>query len=247
MATMHCIDYAHSFVCTSGPKNSPRFWVESRCRLIDEKHGTKLDYYQCGSCKSENTFAKKNLFIKDNYDFLPVFGEDSSFVLFRRHVYCNSNYAECGDAGSALWRNIWGTCFFKIKEAKSAHLLKNNKEIIQATNEGKPVIARTEIWNMDTKMRVIIEYPVKTKNINEEKMIYQVDTGPVIFPDITRRYTRKVESLHLAFVAFNVPQFADFVIEEPTPVIKDGKEVCLVYHYSRIESLESRNSLFVIL
>jgi len=31
-----------------------------------------MDYYQCASCKSENTFAERDLFQKDNYDFLPV-------------------------------------------------------------------------------------------------------------------------------------------------------------------------------
>ena len=37
---------------------------------------TIYGYYQCGSCKSEHTFAEKNLFINPNYDFLPVFGEE---------------------------------------------------------------------------------------------------------------------------------------------------------------------------
>ncbi|HIE29247.1 TPA: hypothetical protein EYP66_18400 [Candidatus Poribacteria bacterium] len=50
--------------------------MESRCRLIDDTDGTFTDYYQCGSCKSEHTFAEKNLFQDPNYDFLPVFGND---------------------------------------------------------------------------------------------------------------------------------------------------------------------------
>ncbi len=83
-------------------------------------------------------------------------------------------------------------------------------------------------------------------NANEEKGLYQVDTGPVLFPDLTRRYDRKVEALRLAFVAFNATGFADFVIEQLTPIVQEGREVCKVYHYSGIVSLPARNTVFVV-
>ena len=68
------LDYGRSFVIGRAPANEVRFWVESRTRWIDERAGTHEDYVQCGSCKSEDTFAEKDLFLRDNYDFLPVFG-----------------------------------------------------------------------------------------------------------------------------------------------------------------------------
>ena len=95
-------------------------------------------------------------------------------------------------------------------------------------------------------MRAIIEYPVKTININDERDIYQVDTGPVAWPDLSRRCERNVEAISLAFVAFNVPHFADFVIEAPTPIVEGGREVCRVHHYSRRVSLAARNRLFCV-
>ena len=45
------------------------------------------------------------------------------------------------------------------------------------------------------------------------------------------------EALSLAFVAFNAPGSADFVIEGPTPIAESGREVARVYHYSRLESM----------
>ena len=75
--------------------------------------------------------------------------------------------------------------------------------------------------------RAIIECPVKTMNMDEQADIYQVDTGMVLFPDLSKRCDRqKIETFSLAFVAFNAPHFADFVIEKPTPIIKDGVEDC---------------------
>ena len=56
---MNPLDYGRSFIIGNGPANEVRFWVESRTRLIDVRTGTYEDYLQCGSCKSENTFAGK--------------------------------------------------------------------------------------------------------------------------------------------------------------------------------------------
>ena len=245
MSEMECIDYGRSYVCTTGPANAPRFWVESRCRIMDEQNDTHLDFCQCGSCKSENTFAKKDLFQAVSYDFLPVFGEDESYVIFRRHASFDAYYAEFGDAGSALWEG-WGSPSFELLAAEPIQLLDTNEIIIKATMKALPIIGQTEIWNSKTLMRAIIEYPVKTMNINEERRVYQVDTGPVLLPDLECRYERPVESLRLAFVAFNVPHFADFVVEQPTPVIVDGKEVCKVYHYSGIQTTDAVNTLWAI-
>ena len=83
-------------------------------------------------------------------------------------------------------------------------------------------------------------------NIDEEADIYQVDTGIVLFPDLSNRYDRQIEMFSLAYVAFNASHFADFVIERPTAIIKNGVEVAQVHHYSDIRSLEAKNTLFCI-
>jgi len=237
---MNCIDYSNSFICTVGNGNAPRFWVESRCRLIDDTDGTFTDYYQCGSCKSERTFAEKDLFQAPNYDFLPFFSKDYT-AIFRRHAYRNDNYIEYRKA-----EDIWGGNLLEINEAKPVQILDSNEKIIQATRKCLPIVSQTEIWDSGSKMRAIIECPVKTMNIDEKQCIYQVDTGPILFPDLSKRYERQIEALSLAYVAFNVPHFADFVIEQPTPIIENGKEVAWVYHYSGIRSLEAKNVVLCI-
>ena len=237
---MTCLDYGRSFVCTNGPANAPQFWVESRCTLIDERAGTAEDFYQCASCKSEDTFAEKDLFRDPNYDFLPVFGRED-VAIFRRHAFCNENYVQYVKGG-----NIWGGPRFMIRESKGAREAKDGAEVVQAALKGVPFVSQTEVWNGATGMRAVIECPVKTMNANEEKGLYQVDTGPVLFPDLTRRYDRWIEALRMAFVAFNAPGFADFVIEQPTPIVQEGREVCQVYHYSGIVSLPARNTVFVV-
>jgi hypothetical protein len=80
-------------------------------------------------------------------------------------------------------------------------------------------------------------------NISYPKKMYQVDTGPVAFPDLSKRYDIEIDCLNLAFIAFNTPHFADFVIEAPTPIIDGEKEVVTVYHYSKMVTMNAMNRI----
>ena len=234
------LDYGLSFIGSEGPENAVRFWVESRTRIIDDRSKVTEDYYQCGSCKSEDTFAERELFCKDNYDFLPVFGPRHA-VIFRRKVRLNDNYRSIQAEIPA-----WGGRIHRLKPARQSRRLDTNAEIRKTTHAGLPLVARTELRNDGNGLRAVIEYPVKTVNINDARNIYQVDTGPLAFPDLEARTDRLAESIHLAFVAFNVAHFADFVIETSTPIHGDGRELCRVHHYSELRSLPALNTLYCI-
>ena len=234
---MNPLDYGRSFIIGNGPAHEVRFWVESRTRLIDERTGTYEDYLQCGSCKSENTFAEKDLFQEVNYDFLPVFGPQWG-VVFRRQAQLEENYREIRPA--AEW---WNGQEYHLQEGKARELA-SNAEILEATYTNVPIIAQVEIVDTGSGLRAFVECPVKTMNTNRERQQYQVDSGPVMLPDL-ERHERSVEGLRLAYVAFNVPQFADFVVEAPT-VIGKVSATAEVYHYSDLISLQTTNRLFAL-
>jgi hypothetical protein len=120
------------------------------------------------------------------------------------------------------------------------------EKIRDATAAGIPIVARTEISNADTGLTAILECPCKTMNVSHPRRMYQVDTGPIAFPDLSRRYDIQISCLSLAFLAFNAPHFADFVIEIPTPIMEDEKEVATVYHYSKTISLCANNKVFAL-
>jgi len=48
------------------------------------------------------------------------------------------------------------------------------------------------------------------------------------------------------FIAFNRWDFAEFILERPTPVIVRGSEVCKVYHYSNPFEMPVKNRLLAI-
>jgi hypothetical protein len=237
---MQVLDYGASFLSGIASFNTVRFWVESRLRVVDEASGAVADYYQCGSCKSEDTFAEHDLFYEDNYDFLPIFGPEWGAV-FRRHAYLNEGYRSVQAA-----HELWGGQRYHLRERADAREIVSNEEICAATAGWEPLVARTEIRDEAAGRRAVLEYPVKTMNIHPETGKYQVDTGPVVLPDLSLPLDRQPHGFALAFVAFNTPHAADFVIEAPTTVTNAAGQTCQIYHYSRRVSLAAQNTLYAL-
>lgn len=235
-----CLDYGLSFVCNSASFNAVRFWIESRTILIDDKSGQRVEFYQCASCKSEHTFAAKDLFQKDNYDFLPIFGGED-LLIFRRPARLFDRYRTVTKEAK-----VWGKPTFRLRPARQVRLLETWEQLRDATAEGLPLVSQTEIANAETGLRAVIECPIKTMNVSLDQKLYQVDTGPVAWPDLARRFEPPIDSLSLAFVAFNAPGFADFVVEQPTPLVENGKQVGRIYHYSGPFSLPAKNRLLAV-
>ena len=244
---MKLLDYGCSYICFSGPENAVRFWIESRTRIIDEERGRTEDYYQCGACKSEHTWTTDKparfLFSEDNHDFTPVFGPDYS-VIFRRKAYLSDRYRTVVSLASEF--AAFGSPAATTKEARGVRRLATSTAIREAAHAALPLVARVELTNHQSCRKAIIECPVKTININAERNLYQVDTGPVAWPDLAVRSTRLADTIALAFVAFNSFSAADFIVEAPTPLVQDGQETHKVHHYSHILRSPARTSIYAI-
>ncbi len=235
---MNVVDYGRSFLAGKADFNQVRFQVESRTRLIDERSGECADYWQCASCKSEDTFAERDLFYEDNYDFLPAFGPEWG-VVWRRHGCLNEDYRSVRPSVQ-----LWDGQDCHIVECPHARLLESNELIRAASAAWEPIVARVEFSNEQTQLRAIIECPVKTLNARAKDNVYQVDTGPLVVPDL-QRHERPPEGFALGFVAFSRPDWADFVLEVPTEIGSDAG-TCRVYHYSRRLTVKSVNSLYAV-
>lgn len=239
-ASPRCLDYGQSFVCNTAAFNAVRMWIESRTTILDPQAGTHTDYYQCGSCKSEHTFAPRDLFSEDNYDFLPIFGDDRVLVIRRR--------ATVREPHRQIKRmdEMWGKPVVRLREPAVVIELDTWEKVRDATAAGIPIVTQTELHNPDTGLRAIIECPCKTMNISHPKRMYQVDTGPVALPDLTRRYDPQIESLSLAFIAFNTADIAYFVADAPTPVPSAARAVATIHHYSKLSNLPARNCVLAL-
>ncbi len=253
----NCIDFGRSFINGNGSAavgkdnpthNDPRFWIESVVRLVDERDPTAATYFQCGSCKSENTFTAKgpgDLFMEGNYDFIPVFGL-ADMLIFRRKAFMDvTPYKSIIRASD---NQPWGRPDVHLVTSEKVRRLDTFQEFVEASRAFLPIVGKTAIANRETGQRAEIEYPVKTINIHYNPDVIQIDTGPVVYPDISHRCDSWAQSLSLAFIAYETrtSAFADFILEKPTPIEIGGKEVCRVIHYSHRLSIPADNTLWVM-
>jgi len=236
---METCDFSRSFVTfvTKNRTNNARIQVEARCEMLDQKNGTIENYYLVASCKGEDTYGKGRLFLVPSYDFCMVYSL-KDFMIIRTHGNAELNNTTVGD-NQAYFLDV----HFHIKMV-DAEVLEEDEKIVQAALSNRILNGRTEITNETGRFRAMIEFPIKTMNVNDMSVMYQVDTGPILLPDFTSTKERIVERFNLAYVAYNRPNEAYLVILEPTPIKERSNDK--VSHYSRVIRFDARNLVIAI-
>ena len=236
---MKSCDFARSFITfvLKGRANNARIQVEARCELIDTKTGEAEHYYLVASCKGEDTYGAGRLFLVPSYDFCMVYSS-SDFLIIRTHAN-----AERDNTSTGAIKERFEDVKFHITLV-DADVLPDSKAVVAATLANRAINGRTEVADPSGRYRAVIEFPVKTMNVNDIRRAYQVDTGPILLPDFTSAKARMVERFVLAFVAYNGPDEAWFVIQEPTAVAEGRPEK--VSAYSRVVAMKARNSVLAL-
>ena len=119
----------------------------------------------------------------------------------------------------------------------------DNAQAVAATLANRPLVARTAIANDDVGRRAVLEYPIKTMNVTRNPARLQVDTGPLLFPDLATEAGRVIERFAIAHVVYHQRDQAEFILRQPTPV-GEGEAPVAVTDYSDIRVLSARNELF---
>ncbi|MAE63931.1 MAG: hypothetical protein CMJ18_06625 [Phycisphaeraceae bacterium] len=265
-----CLDYAHSYMWPyNKARDSVRVAIESRTILYDDEAGTATAYYLGASCKSEDTYGvnkdygetgfrpgANTLFVDPNYDFTWIIGNGSA-VIYRRGL----DVRKTSRRGEPVtYREVradttetWGESRLQLRPATGAYDIPADEfePAARATDAGDAIVAQTQIEDADTRLRAVIEYPVKTMNVSRagypsdrDASVWQIDTGPVGVPDLSRRYDAPVTAFSLGFIATvsRHPAAADFVLEQLTALPSPNDHVS-VMHFSGPHSLRATNRL----
>lgn len=237
---MKTCDFGRSFITfvTKGRGNTARIQVEARCEVTDTETGKTEHYYLVASCKGEDTYGAGRLFLVPSYDFCMIYST-TEFTIIRTHANAERDNKTVGAI-----KDRFEEAKFHI-EMVEAELLPDSKAAVNATLANRVLNGRTEIADPAGRYRALIEFPVKTMNVNAVQGSYQVDTGPILLPDFQSTRPRMIERFVLAFVAYNKSDEAWFVIQTPTPVAEGRPEK--VSHYSRVVSMKAKNSLLALL
>ncbi len=225
--------------------NNARIQLECVCSIMDKTTGATQTFVMGASCKTERVGVDRDIWIEPNADFVPILS-DHDFLIIKTYDTANKGVPFYPPSrGTQPERQVGRTAdafdSVRIDVARApAERLESAARIVEATLDPvrPPLAARTSIGT--DRYTAVLEYPVKTMNASERDFIYQTDTGPVILPDFTRDPEELITGLELAFVAFNSPHWAEFIVRAPVSV---GGEI-EVYHYAKPVRLEAENQVF---
>ena len=225
--------------------NNARIPIECRCVVTEKATDQSQSFVLGASCKTERVGVEEDIWLEPNADFCPIFSDDRYLSL--------KTYSQVGttmelfppgsgsqsDRQSGLIDDTYDSVKIDMTECEGTPL-DSAQEIVEAVLANQNLVARTELEN--DRYHALIEHPVKTINANERDWIYQTDTGPVLFPDLSVEPGEMLTSLELAYSAFNCPDWIEFIVRRVTPTTSDVS----VYHYSDAVRCDSRNQMLRI-
>ncbi len=236
---MNAIDFSNSYM-TWFPQNKgeniARIQLDAACTLIDDKTGASKQFYLIAPCRSERMYLDTPLFQMPNYEFCGIWAEDD-FLLIRTAWESGRDNRQYG-IGRERWRDIR----LDVRTFGHTEILTEDPAIVKATLDNLSLNARTELYDPATGRRALLEYPIKTMNVQQAPPRFQVDTGPLILPDFSATVTHPIEGFEVAHVVYNVMDKAEFVLRKPV-AIGTGEHQATTTDYSLIQIVTARNEI----
>jgi hypothetical protein len=224
--------------------NNARIQIECRCTITDRQTSESQWFVLGASCKTERVGVERDIWTTPNADFAPIFSA-ARFMHLKTYARCGLDvelYGQTGQRQSDRQHGLNAEAFDDVRldvvDCEASELA-STRSIIEATLSNRPLVARTTFGN--SRYLAVIEYPIKTMNVNERDRIYQTDTGPVLFPDLECDWEEMIAGFELAYAAFNCPEWVEFLLRAPTSLTPKIS----VQHYSGPRRIDCENQVFV--
>jgi hypothetical protein len=238
---MEAIDFARSFMTFFGRDegNIARILLDAACTILDERTGESRAFYLIAPCRSERMYLDSQLFQMPNYEFCGIFAADECLIV-RTHWNSARDNREYG-------RNTerFAKVTLDIRSHPETRALTDDRQIYDATLANLPLVAQTELHDEARGIRAILQYPMKTINVLPAGPRFQVDTGPLLLPDLTSTAARLIERFDLAHVVYHGFDRAEFILRRPTLVGADVADIT-VTDYSDIRTFPARNTILSV-
>lgn len=247
---MELLDYRSCFAINSSARDSEenntcRTQLLARCDLTNKNSDQPLQFFLGKECIGEYMYQEGGIAQIPTSEVCIIFSTGDSSLLKKFADHDNDvvqpgemSVPRKGFDGSYAY---WTSLRFILKNA-AARPLQSTDEIIGATLEGESLVGRTILDDPQGNWHAMLEYPVPYMNVHPPKDRFQVDVGPILYPDFTSTATRPVERLNLAYVMYNRLDAVEFALRVPTPVV-DGQSPTTL-HYSEIVRTSARSALY---
>ena len=226
--------------------NNARIPIECRCRITEKSTEEMCEFFLGANCKTERVGVERDIWPMPNADFVPVCSRTQWMVLKAYDSVGNGVMFHPPSLGKQPERQVidvdetFDSLRIDVAESTHGEVLETPEAIVEAVLANRLLNARTRVES--DRYTADVDFPVKTINANELDMIYQLDTGPVLLPDLSREPDDLIGGMELAFVAFNAPTWVELIVRVPTAVSGDVR----VHHYSKVVRLEAQNQIIAV-
>jgi hypothetical protein len=229
--------------------NSARILLDARCTIINTASGATDDFYLVAPCRTEWMYQDEHLFQLPSGEYREIFSSTRRLNLGKRLTVEGEQprslpaLAPTAPTPGAVRIVGLTSLEFTIGTYPVATALTTDADVVAATQQNLPLGGVTEIWEDARNLRAVLEYPIKTMNFHPERQRFQVDTGPLIVPDLAAPEAHWMDTFSLAHIIYNTFERAEFICRRPTPLLVDGREVAQLLHYNEVRVLPARHTL----
>ncbi|MCH2212272.1 MAG: hypothetical protein MK110_13290 [Fuerstiella sp.] len=203
---MEILDYRRCFaICVSAvdgeENNTCRAQLLARCELTDKSAGDTQQFFLGKECVGEYMYQKRGIAQVPTSEVCVIFSDGDS-SLQKKFANHDSDVIQSGEMTvsrqgfDGSWANWTGLRF--ILEHGHAETLQSVDEIIRATLDGECLVGRTTLNDPSGEWQARLEYPIPYINVHPPQGLFQVDVGPVLYPDFSSTAPRSIERLRLA-------------------------------------------------
>jgi hypothetical protein len=215
--------------------NSARILIDARCTILDDASEVIDEIYLIAPCRGEWMYQDEHIFQFPSAEFRLLYSRDRILSVGKKMI-------EDAPRPASRSNERFISLTFSVQSVPTTTDLTTDDEVINATLRNLPINAKTEIWDEASGLRAILEYPIRTMNYHAERRRFQVDTGPLVFPDLTGSAEYPIDRCSLAHVVYNRFDRAEFILKRPTPVIHEGQEIGRIQHYSDVRMMPAKHT-----
>ncbi|MBL9215319.1 MAG: hypothetical protein JNG83_07580 [Opitutaceae bacterium] len=222
--------------------------VRSEClaEVTDRRTGRTTPYLLGASCKTEHVNVDRDIWTQPNADFCMIAGPDQFLALKRWDKTNKGVMLYPPSLGPQPERHLVNpaeafTVFAADIRRVDARKVDDIDDLNAVLASEQTVVSRTRIEAKHYTLT--LEYPAVTANFSPRERYYQLDTGPVLLPDLDAAPDAVLGTFRLAYVAHIKPDWAEFLLSVPTPLTPDIS----VHHYSQSVRVTCVNEMYALL
>lgn len=209
-------DFSRSFCYYSGGKK-PKIWVriqiECRCQIFDHSTGQEEEYLLTVPTQTGLRTDPPSDHLDPGYDFWMIFSKRHVFI---RRVHTSSYNRN----PSRLRVDRFQSPGWHLQPCP-AQLLHSGRELREALEGWKVVVAQSEFESKDGTRGYRIEYPVKWADGNPDDS-FRVETGPVVLLDPERvrvGQSPEFDDFQWAYLDYRSFDRARCFVQRPTSIL----------------------------